>query len=94
MIETNEKKNCFSMQFLDKKGRECYLIYVLGKEGETGWGRLLLRWVVCEADAFCDVTLQAFYASFEEGLFVLVEVGEWVVGLLCSGSLVIISNHC
>ena len=65
-----------------------------GKEGEAGGGRLLLRWVVCEADAFCDVTLQAFYGSLEEDLFVLVEIGEWVVGLLCSGSLVIISNHC
>jgi hypothetical protein len=45
---------------------------------------------VCEADTLGDVTLQAFYGSLEEGLFVLVEVGEWVVGLLCSGSLF----HC
>jgi hypothetical protein len=68
------------------------LSVVWGKEGETGGGRLLLRRVVCEADAFGDVALQAFYAGLEEGLFVLVEAGEWVVGLLCSGSLSIVSK--
>jgi hypothetical protein len=57
------------------------------KERETDGGRLLLRWVVCEADALCDVTLQPFDAGLEKGLFVLIEVGKWVVGLLRPGSL-------
>jgi hypothetical protein len=57
------------------------------KERETGGGRLLLRWIVCEADALCDVALQAFYGGLEKSLFVFVEVVEWVVGLLCPRSL-------
>ncbi len=50
-------------------------------------GGLLLRWVVREGDAFGNITLQAFYTGFEECLFALVEVGEWVVDFLCSGGL-------
>ena len=53
-------------------------------------GRLLLRWVVREADAFCDVAFQAFYASFEERLFAVVEVGEWVVDFLGARCLVLL----
>lgn len=59
-----------------------------GKGQTDGWvGRLLLRWVMREANAFCDVALQAFYTGLEECLFVLVEIGEWVLGFLCSGCL-------
>lgn len=50
-------------------------------------GKLLLRWVVCECNTLLDVALQAFHAGLEEGLFVLVEVAEWVQGLLGSAGL-------
>jgi len=53
-------------------------------------GGLLLRWVVREADAFCDVALQAFYTGLEEGLFAVVEAGEGVVDFLGSGCLVLL----
>jgi hypothetical protein len=56
-------------------------------------GRLLLRWVVCEADAFCNIALQAFYASLEECLFALVEVGKGVVCLLCAGGLFLSASN-
>lgn len=81
------------MQCLERERNECSWSMFWGKEGETGGGRLLLWWVVCEADALCNVTLQAFHTGLEKGLFVLVEVGEWVIGLLCSGSLSIVSEH-
>lgn len=55
-------------------------------------GRLLLRWVVCEADALCDIALQAFYASLKECLFALVEVGQGVVCLLCAGGLFLLAK--
>lgn len=51
-----------------------------------------MGWVVREADALCDVALQAFDAGFEERLFVLVEVCKWVLGFLGSGGLVAVSE--
>lgn len=62
-------------------------------------GRLLLRWVVGEADALCDIALKSFYTSLEEGLFVIIEVGEWVIDLLNTACLSRLSagfltGHC
>ena len=50
-------------------------------------GRLLLRWVVRECNTLLDVALQAFHAGLKEGLLVLIEAGEWVVGLFSTASL-------
>ena len=47
-----------------------------------------------EADAFGDVTLQAFYGRLEEGLFAVVEAGEWIVDFLCSSCLVLLVRVC
>jgi hypothetical protein len=58
-----------------------------GKGKERQKGKLLLGWVVGEADALCDVALQALYTGLKEDLLVLVEVCEWVQGFLCSGGL-------
>lgn len=55
-------------------------------------GRLLLRWVMREGDALCDIALQPFYTGLEKRLFVLVEAGEWVVGFLCSGGLFLLAS--
>jgi len=46
-----------------------------------------LGWVVGEFYTLCDVTLQAFYSGFEEGLLAVVEVCERVLGLFGSGCL-------
>jgi hypothetical protein len=71
---------CFSdLQF----GRE----ECRGNRKERQEGKLLLGWVVREADALCDVALQALYTGLKEDLFVLVEVCEWVQGFLSSGGL-------
>jgi len=48
----------------------------------AGRGRLLLRWVVGEADTLCDVALETFHTGLEESLLVIIEVCEWVVNLL------------
>ena len=48
---------------------------------------LLLGWVVRECNTLLDVALQAFHAGVEEGLLVLVEVGEWVLGLFSPAGL-------
>ena len=50
-------------------------------------GELLLWWVVGEGDAFGDVALEAFDAGFQERLFVVVEVCEWVLDFLDTGCL-------
>ena len=50
-------------------------------------GRLLLGWVVREADTLFDVAFQAFYTGFEKDLLILVEVCEWVQGFLSSAGL-------
>jgi hypothetical protein len=39
------------------------------RKGESGGGRLLLGWVMGEADTLRDIALQAFYSRFEKGLF-------------------------
>lgn len=59
----------------------------VGARGEE----LLLGWVVGEVYALRDVALQALYTGLKEGLLVVVEVGEWVDGLLGSRCLVRVS---
>jgi hypothetical protein len=48
-----------------------------------------LGWVVCECYALLDVALQAVHTGLEEGLLAIIEVGEWVVGFLCTVGLLI-----
>jgi hypothetical protein len=49
--------------------------------------RLLLWWVVGECDTLGDIALEALDASLQKGLFVFVEVFEWVLDSLDTGSL-------
>lgn len=69
------------------------------KKQRIGGGRLLLRWVVGEADTLCDIALESFYTSLEEGLFVIIEVGEWVIDFLYTACLLkllagFLPGHC
>ena len=50
-------------------------------------GKLLLGWVVREFNTLGDVALQAFYTGLEEGLLVIIDVCEWVYGLLSTAGL-------
>lgn len=56
-------------------------------EGEFRMGGLLLWWVVGELNTLRDVALESFYACLEENLFGIVDVAEWVDGLLNSRGL-------
>ena len=42
---------------------------------------------MCECNALLNVPLQAFQTGLEESLLILIEVGEWVIGLLGSAGL-------
>jgi hypothetical protein len=52
-------------------------------------GRLLLGWVVGKGNAFLDIAFQALNASLKEDLLASIKVGERVVDLFCSGSLLL-----
>jgi hypothetical protein len=67
---------------IDEKGRRRRK-----EQMENTRGRLLLWWVVGECDTLGDVALEAFDASLEKSLFVVIEVCEWVLDFLDTGSL-------
>jgi hypothetical protein len=50
-------------------------------------GKLLLGWVMRERDSLGNIALQSLYSGLEEYLLGLVDVCEWVQGLLNSASL-------
>lgn len=54
------------------------------RNGKRNIGELLLRCGVSKVNSLCNVALKSFYRSLEESLFALVEILEWVEGLLSS----------